>query len=223
MKKRLALINGSPRGTKSNTKILLEEFVRGIEAAGGNYEIHTYLLNLESKADECANGFLSADIALVAFPLYTDAMPSTVKLFFEKVAHMKGDRPEKLGFIVQSGFPEAIHTEYIEKYLHRFSQRVGCQYLGTVRRGGVEGLQVRPAAAQRRMLKPFRALGQAFAHDEALDPRICASLIRKRRFPAVSLPFFRLLNRLGIFDLYWDMQLKQNNAFARRYDQPYTS
>ena len=49
---------------------------------------------------------------------------------------------KSLVFIVQSGFPEAIHSVCIEKYLKKFTSKLNCTYLGTVIKGGVEEIQV---------------------------------------------------------------------------------
>jgi hypothetical protein len=32
---------------------------------------------------------------------------------------------------------------------------------------------------------------------------------------------FRLLAPTGLINAYWDKQLKQNNAFAQRFDRPF--
>jgi hypothetical protein len=82
--------------------------------------------------------FLRTEYVLLAFPLYTDAMSGGVKRFIELLRpisqHSRKAHP-KLLFLVQSGFPEAIHSRAIEKYLQKLAHRLNCDYVGTIIRG----------------------------------------------------------------------------------------
>jgi len=54
-------------------------------------------------------------------------------------------RPEdnpSLGFLVQSGFPEGLHSRYVERYLESWQKRLGCPYLGTIVKGQREGVRL---------------------------------------------------------------------------------
>jgi len=55
-------------------------------------------------------------------------MPGIVKVFIESLEPLcsREGNPD-VGFIVQSGFPEAIHSRYVEKYLEKPSLRLGCR------------------------------------------------------------------------------------------------
>ena len=77
---RLTVFNGSPRGSGSNTKILVEKFLRGFHETPGNTSEIIYL-NRINKQDEFVQAFCEADHVILATPLYTDAMPAIVKTF----------------------------------------------------------------------------------------------------------------------------------------------
>ena len=86
--------------------------------------------------------FAGAECVLLGFPLYTDAMPGMVKHFIEALEPLAGrkDNPS-LGFLVQSGFPEGLHSRYVERYLEKLAERLGCPYLGTIVKGNGEGVR----------------------------------------------------------------------------------
>jgi AcrR family transcriptional regulator len=71
--------------------------------------------------------------------------------FIEKLQASKGS----ISFFVQSGFPESSQSHYLEAYFEQLALRLGRTYLGTAIKGGVEGLQMRPAKAQEKMIEPM--------------------------------------------------------------------
>ena len=75
---RMTLFNGSSRGRKGNTPIMLEQFAQGF---GGPTEMH-HLVHLK-ETDKLVQAFAEAECAWIGFPLYTDAMPAVVKHFIE--------------------------------------------------------------------------------------------------------------------------------------------
>lgn len=230
---RLMLCNGSPRGTGSNTTILLEHFINGFTATPGNTVEYAYLNNVKGHAAAAAK-WRAADAVIIAFPLYADSMPAVVKDFIEtlgaarKKAGKPGKRgrvaPEKnppMGFIVQSGFPEAIHSRYVEKYLEKLAARMGSRYIGTIIRGGVEGIQVMPQYLNRRLFMAFACLGRHFGVTKEFHPITMRKLAGRDRMTAVKRGIFRFLIATGLTETYWNSQLKKNGAYERRFDQPY--
>lgn len=214
---KLTVFNGSPRGKRSNTKVLSEHFTNGFMTIDGNtYEmVH---LNRLKDSDKFVKSFQEAEQVLLAFPLYTDAMPAMVKTFIESLEPLcdRADNPN-IGFIVQSGFPEAIHSQYVERYLKKLAIRLGCKYIGTVIKGGVEGIQARPAWMTRKVFKCFYELGKTFGKTGEFDEQIVRKLAQPIRMPKFGL----LLVKIGLPNFYWDSMLKKNNAFEKRFDKPY--
>jgi hypothetical protein len=226
---RLTLFNGSPRGKAGNTAILLKHFITGFMAAKDNsYEV-MYLTQVKDHP-AFAEKFRKAQAAIIAFPLYADSMPAIVKDFIETLGPAVAKRSDgkkntatlpALGFIVQSGFPEAVHSRYVEKYCEKLARRLGTKYLGTVIKGGVEGIQVKPPFLNRRLFVAFRSLGRHFGVTKEFHPIIMKNLAGMERMSAMTRLMFRIFMATGLADMYWNMMLKKHGAYERRFDRPY--
>jgi len=214
---KLTVFNGSPRGKGSNTKILLEHFINGFMTTDGNTHELAYL-NRVKDSDNFIKLFREAEQVLLAFPLYTDAMPAIVKTFIESLEPLCGKEGNPdIGFIVQSGFPEAIHSRYVERYLEKLAVRLRCRYKGTVISGGVEGIRALPAWMTRKLFKSFYELGKSFGETGEFDEQIVCRLAQPERVTKFQFWVFKLLGH----NLYWNPQLKKNNSFEKRFDKPY--
>ncbi len=213
---RLTLFNGSPRGQRGNTPIFLREFAGGF---GGETEMH-HLIHAR-QTGRFVQAFAEAECAWIGFPLYTDAMPGAVKHFIEALEPLVGRQGNPpLGFLVQSGFPEGLHSRYVERYLEKLAARLGAPYLGTIVRGNGEGVRVMPPEATRGLFDNLQALGAGLARDGRLDPEILARLARPERFPLYLWPVFQVFLRLPVAHAYFDDMLKKNGAFERRFARP---
>ena len=85
---KLTVFNGSPRGPKSNSKVLLARFLEGFgETEGNSHDIH--YLNRVGRQEDFRRAFIEAECVLLAFPLYTDAMPGVVKSFIEALLSLR--------------------------------------------------------------------------------------------------------------------------------------
>ena len=238
---KLTIFNGSPRGEGSNTKALLEHFTNGFMTTDRNtYELA--YLNRVKDSDNFIKLFREAEQVLLAFPLYTDTMPAIVKTFIESLEPLCGkeDNPD-IGFIVQSGFPEASHSRYVEQYLEKLAVRLGCKYKGTVIRGGVEAIRI-PALQDKKFLKlfckfgtaidfggvgylldlkklcrTFYELGKNFGETEEFNKEIVLRLTQPERLTKFGFWVFRVVTH----NLYWNLMLKRNNAFEKRFEKPH--
>ncbi len=214
---RLTLFNGSPRGKRGNTSIFLREFAQGF---GGESEMH-HLIQIKQR-EQHVQAFASAECAWIGFPLYTDSMPGSVKHFFEALEPLVGrkDNPP-VGFIVQSGFPEGLHSRYVERYLEKLAARLGSPYLGTIVKGNGEGVRIMPPEMTHDLFENLQALGAGLARDGRLDPAILARLAAPERYPIYMNPVFRIVLRLPSAHSYFDDMLKKNDAYARRFARPF--
>ncbi|MCF8334925.1 MAG: NAD(P)H-dependent oxidoreductase [Bacteroidales bacterium] len=220
---KLTIFNGSPRRKASNTRVLVNKFVEGYqEHEPQKMQVHSalYLKDMH-KVEEHVQLYSEAETAIIAFPLYADAMPGIVKHFMEYIARSGTAHPKNLGFIVQSGFPEAKHSVFVEKYLARFTARTGCHYLGTVIKGGGEGIRMSSEKRNRKLYDQFYRLGKTFAETGSFDDKIMTGLKQPYQFPKPSHGIIRTLMSMGLFDSYWKKQLKKHGAYHKRYDQPY--
>ncbi len=199
----------------------MDKFLAGFTRNAGNTAEIYYLSNKDTRK-KVPDLFKRSEVVILAFPLYSDCTPGIVKEFIESLAPLKNKAHKtKLGFFVQSGFPEGIHTACVEQYLEKLARRLGCPYIGTIRKGGVEGIQHKSERSNRTLYLDFESLGEKFGKTGAIDPLITERLKKPERFPRAMYPLFLLMMKIGLVDMGWNRQLKANNAFGKRYDRPY--
>ena len=218
----LTVINGSPRGKSSNTKILLSYFLHGFIQMNP-HDFTLYYLNRIKDANDQRKLFRDAEVLLLAFPLYTDFMPAMVKEFIENLAEEKAaqNKGKKILFLVQSGFPEALHSYAVRDFLIKFSERMGCEYLGTIIRGRVEGIQTEPLWYSRGFLNKLKKLGSLLAENDKLDEKLLKELAKPEKLSRTWFFTLKLLTKLNLIDFYWNKMLKENKAMHKKNDRPY--
>jgi hypothetical protein len=211
----LVMLNGSPRGKKSNTQILLNQLCIGMNSVNC-IECNTYYLNQTKKTEEHIAVVKEAELIVLGFPLYTDGMPGIVKHFIDSLypIDLQGT---PIAFLVQSGFPEAKHSRAVARYLEKLCKRINATHCGTIIRGGSEGIHLTPDKVNRKIFEQFNALGASLAYDgkfkqDLLDKVAGAEELSWVRKQGMKLP---------ISNFYWNMMLKKNNAFGKRFDAPY--
>ncbi len=215
---RLTLFNGSPRGKRGNTPIFLREFAQGF---GGEAEMH-HLIQVK-QTEQHVQAFAEAECAWIGFPLYTDSMPGSVKHFFEALEPLVGRKKNPpVGFIVQSGFPEGLHSRYIERYLEKLAARLGSPYLGTIVKGNGEGVRIMPPEMTQGLFDDLHALGAGLRRDGHLDAKVLAHIASPERYPLYLWPVFQIFLRLPIAHSYFDNMLKKNGAYEWRFARPFS-
>jgi len=217
---KLAIFNGSPRYKKSNSKVLIEHFLIGYKKIESEPVSIQYIANRKQK-EEQLEIYKSAEIVIIIFPLYTDSMPGIVKEFFETIAQLKQAQNKKIGFIVQSGFTEVIHSVFVERYLEKLTIRLKTEYLGSIIKGGVEGIQAMPSWLTKKLFNRFQNLGEYFAKTNTFSPKIKSSLRKPYKMSLMSRFGFNVLNRIGFTNIYWNSMLKKNKAYKNRFDKPF--
>lgn len=218
---RYCIINGSPRGKRGNTEHLLQQVVKGILSLS-TAEITWYYLN-DTKDREIAHESLrSADCVLLGFPLYTDSMPGLVKGFIERLEPYIGqeDNPQ-FAFLVQSGFPEAHHSRYLERYLEKLADRLGAPYAGTIIKGGCEGVRLQPEAANSKLFAMLQQLGADLALKSHFEPSHLNQLAKPERIPRLLVPLIWLFLKWPATQSYWDNQLKKHGVYDDRFARPF--
>jgi multimeric flavodoxin WrbA len=217
----LTLFNGSPRGTKGNTPVMLEQVAKGFTAAGGNVA-ETFHLVRQNDLARYRDIFAAAEAVLVGFPLYTDAMPGIVKTFIEALEPLRGRSGNPaLGFVMQSGFPESGHMRHIERYLVKLAARLDSPYLGALIKGGGEGIRLMPDNINRKLFDQLFALGQSLRTTGQFAPDAVQKLAKPERYPAYLIPVFKVLVKTPFLAMYWNNQLKENGVYEQRFAQPF--
>ncbi len=211
---KLVIYNGSPRRGGSNSALILN---KAVEALCDRVEIRD--LKERDKWDAWAEAFKSEKHVMFFMPLYVHAMPSHVMAFIEELQASKGS----ISFFVQSGFPESSQSYYLEAYFELLAVRLERTYLGTVIKGGVEGLQMRPAKAQEKMIEPMVKAIVNLVCEGNFNPADIRQLAMPILFGKGIGILFKLLSKIGLLNYLWDQQLKANNAYEKRFDRPYLS
>ncbi len=219
---RLNIFNCSPRGKRSNTRVLAGAFAEGFLETEGPYgqnEVREYFISDPGEFRLASEVFGEPCVALIAFPIYVDAMPAIAKSFIEEIAAYKGRcSSTRMLFLIQSGFPEETHTRPMKAYLEKLAKRLGAPCDGVIRMGGGEGARdrVRGSKGGGKMFERYRMLGRGYAANAVLDEAILAKLAGPKRLPALLAP---LVLPLANF-FFWDRELKRNDAFGKRFDKP---
>lgn len=217
----LLLLNGSPRGSRSNSMRMLTQVAAGWQAAGGD---EPRVLHLARGADleRAVAEFGTVDVVLLGMPLYTDSMPGLVAGFVEALEPLIGrESNPRVAFLVQSGFSEPLHSRGLERYLAKLVKRLGCPYAGTIVRGGGEALQQMPDQALGGLFAHLRSLGEELARDGRFAPETLAQVAGRERFSPVAAAAMSLALKVPVAQFYWSGQLKKNGAWERRFDAPY--
>jgi NAD(P)H-dependent FMN reductase len=196
---------------------MLEQIAKGF---GGPVETH-HLVRMK-ETDQMAQAFAQAECALLGFPLYTDAMPGVVKHFLEALEPLVGRAHNPpVGFLVQSGFLEGLHSRYVERYLEKLAERLRSPYLGTIVKGNGEGTRMMPPEMNQALFANLQALGAGLATGGRFDPAVLQAIANPEKFPAILGPVFRVFLRLPVAHQYFDQMLKQNGVFAQRFARPF--
>jgi len=214
---KLTVYNGSPRAKKSKTDILLGHFIQGFMENNGNTCETRYIIQLRGKS-QLRDIFQKSENAIIAFPLYLDSMPGTVKEFIEELVPLFGQMQNtNLGFLVQNGFPETHHNRFIQRYLEKFTQRLGCKYSGTIAKGGCEGLDIQPDFLVQKIFDLFKEIGRDYGMNGTLDENLLKKLARPEHLTEENIKFVVPF----VNENLWDAGLKANNAFEKSFARPY--
>jgi NAD(P)H-dependent FMN reductase len=216
------LLNGSPRGKDANSRKILSWIAQGLEQAGITTPPIVDLAPDPTRAAHLQT-FLDADEVVFAFPLYTDSMPGLVKGFLEAVAlaDPKKLQGKRVAFVIQSGFPEGIHTEALGNYLARVCQRLGFVHVGTLRKGGIEGIRMMPPKAVAKIQARFVEAGKELGASGRFSPEMIRTMAEPRTLGWKGRAIIRLLGGIGLINYYWNTMLKRHGAYGRRFDAPY--
>lgn len=144
---RALLLVGSPKGKASSSYALGGYLVRKLEAGGMEVEEMTVHAALQSTENlhRLHKAVDSADLFVVAFPLYVDQLPAPLIQILELVAERRtgtfgvtpwaGPLLQKLAVIVQCGFPEARQNQPAVDIMRQFANQAGFEWAGALSMG----------------------------------------------------------------------------------------
>ncbi len=215
---KLVIVNGSPRGRKSNSDKIIEWPLSEMKVEQDFVYEKVYASDLKDRAKQM-DALKSADHILIIFPLYTDSMPGVTKDFFEHMERNKDFLVGKLiSFIIHSGFPEALQSRDVEKYTEYFSKLLGMKYMGSIIMGGSEALTAAPETMFKKKIAAFKSIGRSISQNKELEGADKLIISKPETLPKAQLFTMKYFN---ISNLFWNSLLKKNKAFEKRFDKPY--
>ncbi len=215
------VFNGSPRGENSNSAVMIRWL---LEPAVSFPEVSTevVLLRKTEQHEEYAAKMAESDITIIVFPLYADSMPGLVTAFIEKLQLYLGKmRGRKLGFVIHSGFSEAHHSRFVEKYAVWLAQALGADYMGTAIYAGSEATRFMPDKMQKKKKALFNRIGESVFNEGHFDGKAVEKLVRTESLSGFKLLMYKVLVKTGVTNIYWNSELKRNKAFENRFARPY--
>jgi len=212
----LMVFNGSPRGKKSNSAVITSWFSKNLEDPTIVY------LNKIKHFDDYIDASKAYDKLLFVFPLYVDGMPGQVKAFFEKMyEHKDAFESKHVTFIIHSGFSESIHSKNLKKYLIRFSSLMNVNNHGVIIIPGSEGFRIMPENMTKKKAALTASLGSMFMSASPYNQSMVQKLEGIEKLNWLQTQLFKVACKLGLLNFYWNKELKKNNAYGNRFDQPY--
>ena len=221
--KKVLLLIGSPKGEKSTSASLGNYLVSKLEGFGMIFEkafIHR-LVNREEKIQKLFRMIDSADLIILAFPLYVDSLPAPVikamELIKEEKDTSKSKKSQKFIAICNSGFPEASQSTVALQICRIFSNDCGFVWKGGVALGGgaaINGIPLQKRGGMvRNVIKGLDILAYALKDGKDI-PQEAIDLFSKKFIPS------SLYKTFGNFG--WKLQARKYGAKKKLKDKPYS-
>lgn len=216
------LLVGSPRTRKSTSYALGDYLLQQLSVRGVQTEtVHLYTtLNNPQKMHRLLTQIDSADLTVLAFPLYVDSLPAPVILLLERLAAHRAAHPAsdtRFAALANCGFPEAHHNANALAICAEFAHSSGFDWRGSLALGAGEGLVHGIALTEidGRAIPLKNALNlaaEALAQGQPI-PQVAQHLINKPFIPAWM---YRLIGGVG-----WRWQAKRWGAQRDLKRRPY--
>lgn len=213
---KLIIINGSPRGSASNSKVITNWIASAMD---DNTVIKEFFAANIKTHYEAVEEIEENSTLLIAFPLYTDSLPGQSKLFIEELESIKNKfNNVNIYFVIQSGFHGANHSRYIEKYLIYLADYLGLNYKGTAIKPSGEGLRLMPDNFTKKTREQFELLAADIQSGNEFNSD---SLSKLAVYEKPSKFFIAFIKSGLLVNTHFNSLLKKNNVFDNRFDKPY--
>lgn len=189
----LTVINCSPRiKAKSNTEIILEYFLRGYCENGNTAEV--WHLSDRNEWESAAKAFGEGEEILFAIPLYVENIPGLMMEFLEQLPPR--EKPARLSFILQGGFPEAAQLRCGERFLKTLPEKLGCTFGGVLIKGNMFGMRLVPEDVARPELEKYIDAGRTFALNNGFTEEYAREFGGAEHMPRSEALQFMLIGRI---------------------------
>lgn len=215
----LLIVSCTPRAKeKSNTDKILDELKKGYEYNGNTTE--TLYLYKRNEWESIRKKFYENDNILFALPLYVECIPGIMAEFLESLKP-KQNRNTKIGFLLQSGFAEASQLRCCESYLETLPSFLGCEYNGTLLKGGMFAVSFMDGKIRRQMVAPFYNMGKYYAQKNYFHKEMVNDFAKPEYFSKKAIFFNTVLSPFN--KLFLIMFAKKLGCKGSLHDKPYQS
>jgi multimeric flavodoxin WrbA len=230
--RRALLLVGSPKTRKSTSDSLGGYLFEQLEARS----IHTetiYLhaaLRFPEKAQALLDAVDAADLVVLAFPLYVDALPAPATEALERIAaHRQGRDPahrqerdpghrQLFAAIANCGFPEAFQAAAALAICEAFARQAGFEWAGSLALGGggiVGGVPLAEGGGKTALLRQSLELAAGALAQCRVIPQAAQDIMAK---PVIPFWVYGVMSSIG-----WRQQAKRYGAQRSLKRQPYAA
>lgn len=192
----LLIISCTPRiKEKSNTDKILGEFKKGYEYNGNNTTETLYLYK-RNEWETIRKKFYENDNILFALPLYVECIPGIMLEFLETLKP-KQNNNTKIGFLLQGGFAEASQLRCCESYLEILPSLLGCEYNGTLLKGGMFAVSFIGGKTRKKLTEPFYNMGKYYSENNYFNKEVVNDFAKPEYFSKIVILENTLLSPLN--------------------------
>lgn len=218
------LVNGSPKAGRNTSQSLGSYLLDRLAAHGIELETVGILSALASpeKTQAFMDALDSADLIVLATPLYVDSLPAGVMLAMEKIAEhrlaAKNSREvlQQFAAILNCGFPESIHNDVAIKICGQFAKEMGMSWAGGLSLGGGAAIDGKPLDKAGGMARNVRKSLDLAAEDLAADRPISEEARKLMSTPMMSRRLYLFMGTIG-----WKFQARSYKANRPLNARPY--
>ncbi len=179
-------------------------------------EIHSSMKSAQ-KQQELIGLVAGFDLIILSCPLYIDSLPYPVIQFMELAAGaVKNAKDQSFVAIINSGFPESLHSDAAVEICRNFALESGFKWAGGLPIGGGGAIDGKPLEKLpgfiRGVISALDLAASSLYTGESISEEAIA-LIRK---PAMPKWLYILAGNFG-----WKSRAKKNNVKHRLKDRPY--
>ncbi len=219
---RFVLLVGSPKG-KGGSSLHLGQYILDRLPEEGVHKATHHLGKTIRKEEKWAKVLADvdeADMVILSFPLYWDALPSHTTRALEMLSAHRRQAPSQkqqmFVALVNNGFPEPWHNEVALRICHRFADEAGFSWGGGLNVGGGAAVAERPLEETGGMTKGLRnALVDAvgpIGRGEPL-PKDVEEAVAEQMYPS-WIP--------GVFGgMGWRHEARKEGRYGLLKDRPY--
>lgn len=168
---KLMIVNGSPRAPKSNSKTYIQAFLSAWQGEWEQYQA------VSRRPEACFRQLRECSDLLLAFPLYTDGLPSVLMEFLQAMLAQEEPFSLKVHVLINCGFQEPDQNDVAVDMIRLFCKRAGCTFGSCLRMSCGEAFPTTPLMALAK--RKIRALAAAIARGTPRQLKVSMPLTRR--------------------------------------------